>query len=96
METHRQKASLADITSTRRAELGLTQAELAKKLKYRHSSFIAMVEKGTSLVPIDKALDFAEALEMDPDWFLERVLRQYYPRIAERLYDGKKVDKKSS
>jgi hypothetical protein len=34
-----------------------------------------MMERGTSKVPLERAFDVARALDLDPTWFLERMLR---------------------
>lgn len=75
-----------DIIAQRRTELQVSQTELSKKLGYRNPNFISMIEKGTSRTPIDRAVEFARALEMDPCWFLEMVLRDHYPNTAEFLF----------
>lgn len=98
VKTHRSQKRLHDVIAARRSELLLTQGALAQKLGYKNSSFITMIERATmmneetgqldprSKVPFDRALDFAKALDLDPDWFMERLMREYYPSIAEHFY----------
>lgn len=62
-----------DIVSVRRAELGLTQAELANRVGVVRN-FISMIEIGTNRVPNDRIVPMAEALDIDPVWFLERCM----------------------
>src|SRR6516162_6523707 len=76
----------AEIVSVRRIELSLTQAELARKLGYPNVSFISMIEKKKSKAPLERAVDIAEALEMDPAWFIEKVMRDRFPEAAKIIY----------
>lgn len=50
----------------RRIELGLTQAELAKKIGYRSISTIAKIERGINDIPQSKIKAFADALNTTP------------------------------
>ena len=50
----------------RRLELGLTQAELAKKIGYRSISTIAKIERGINDIPQSKIKAFADALNTTP------------------------------
>ena len=75
------------IIAKRRTELQMSQTEISRALLYKNPNFISMVEKGTARVPVDRALEFAEILEMDKAWFLECVLRNHYPRTAEFLFN---------
>jgi DNA-binding XRE family transcriptional regulator len=49
----------------RRKAVGMTQAELARRID-RYQSFIADVERGQRRVDVVEFLDFAEALKFDP------------------------------
>lgn len=62
-----------DIVSARRAALGLTQTELARKVGIARN-FVSMIESGTSRVPNERILQIADALEIDPIWFLEKCM----------------------
>ena len=74
------------IVAHRRQELRLSQTELAGKLGYTNVNFISMVEGGKSKVPLERSIDFAEALEIDVKWFIEQVMRDRYPKVAEVLF----------
>ena len=50
----------------RRIELGLTQAELAKKIGYRSISTIAKIERGINDIPQSKIKAYADALNTTP------------------------------
>lgn len=48
---------------SRRLELDLTQAELAKKLGYSHKSSIGKIENGNNDITQSKVVEFAHALD---------------------------------
>ncbi|MFV3127123.1 helix-turn-helix domain-containing protein [Niveispirillum sp. KHB5.9] len=85
--THRDLEKPGDIISQRRKELQMTQTEVSRTLGYKNPNFLSMIERNDSLVPFDRALEYAALLEIEPGWFLERVLRHQYPRTAEFLFN---------
>lgn len=58
------RALLAVLAASRR-EAGLTQRELAKRLKRPHS-FISKIEAGERRLDVLEFMEIAEALEVDP------------------------------
>ena len=57
---------MADIgkrIKAKRESLGISQEELAKKLKYKNKSSIAKIETGINDIPQSKVIEFANALE---------------------------------
>ncbi len=63
----------------RREELGLTQAELARKLGYRYGNFIGYLENGKAVFPVEKWEEYAEVLQVDKHVFLKQVIGAKYP-----------------
>jgi transcriptional regulator with XRE-family HTH domain len=57
----------------------MTQTELARAIGLKHPNFISMIESQKSQFPVPRALQFAEVLEMDPTWFVEKVLSYEAP-----------------
>ncbi len=55
--------TLGNRIRSRRLELGLSQAELAKKLGYTSKVTICKIENGDNDIPQKKLFDFAEALD---------------------------------
>lgn len=55
--------TLGNRIRSRRLELGLSQAELAKKLGYTSKVTISKIENGSNDIPQKKLFDFAEALD---------------------------------
>jgi transcriptional regulator with XRE-family HTH domain len=86
MSSYLNKIVPGQIVAARREELSLTQAELAQRLDYPNANFISMIEVGKSLVPLDKAVEIASALEMEPAWFVKRVFRDRYPNAYSAVF----------
>jgi transcriptional regulator with XRE-family HTH domain len=86
---YRKMTDPAEIIRQRRTDLALTQVQLAKMMGYTNANFLTIIEKKKSAVPIERALDFATHLEMDQRWFLERVMREKYPQLAEFIFSGR-------
>jgi transcriptional regulator with XRE-family HTH domain len=56
----------------KRREAGLTQAQVAKKLK-RYQSYVATVESGQRRIDVVEFLDFADAIGFDPRDAIKRL-----------------------
>jgi transcriptional regulator with XRE-family HTH domain len=56
----------------RRKKAGLTQTDVARKLR-RHQSFVATVESGQRRIDVVELLDFAEAIDFDPRDLIKRM-----------------------
>jgi transcriptional regulator with XRE-family HTH domain len=57
--------ALSAFLVARRKEAGLTQAEVAAKLR-RYQSFVATVEAGQRRIDVVELLDLADAIGFDP------------------------------
>jgi transcriptional regulator with XRE-family HTH domain len=57
----------------------LKQEDIAKQLGYTSINFISLVEKGSSNIPFNKILDFAEAYEVDSCEFSKFIIKNIYP-----------------
>jgi ribosome-binding protein aMBF1 (putative translation factor) len=86
MPSYRKLSKPAEIIAQARQELGLNQSELARRLQYSNVNFISMLEAERSKVPLERAVDIAEALEIDARWFVEKVMRDRYPNISEVIF----------
>jgi transcriptional regulator with XRE-family HTH domain len=64
--------ALANFLVEKRKQAGLTQADVAKKLR-RYQSFVATVEGGQRKVDVVELLAFAEAIGFDPREALKRL-----------------------
>ena len=65
----------------RREQLGLTQEELAKKLGYKSKSTINKIELDINDVSQSKLIKLADALEVDPMYFIEIDTPTVPPRV---------------
>ena len=72
---------LAEGLTRANEERNLSQRQLAKTLNYRTSVVLSHMALGRVPIPIDRALDFARLLHMDPQRFLLAVLEQRHPDI---------------
>jgi len=71
LQSARHEALIALLVETRR-EAGLTQAQVAKKLK-RYQSYVATVESGQRRIDVVEFLDFADAIGFDPRDAIKRL-----------------------
>jgi transcriptional regulator with XRE-family HTH domain len=71
LQSGRHKA-LTEFLIERRKKAGLTQAEVAKKLR-RYQSFVATVESGQRKIDVVELLAFAEAIDFDPRDAIKRL-----------------------
>jgi transcriptional regulator with XRE-family HTH domain len=71
LRSARHEALIALLIEKRR-EAGLTQAQVAKKLK-RYQSYVATVESGQRRIDVVEFLDFADAIGFDPRDAIKRL-----------------------
>ena len=64
-----------------RSDDGITQREVAARLGYKTSVVVSHMATGRVPIPIDRALDIAEVLNVDPKGFLLAVLEQRHPEL---------------
>jgi hypothetical protein len=62
-------------------ENGQSQRQLAKILNYKSSVVLSHMALGRVPIPIDRAMDFARLLKLDPEKFVLAVLEQRHPDI---------------
>lgn len=63
-------ANIGKRIKARREELGITQAELAKRLGYKSKTTIAKIESGVNDIVQSKVVSFAEALDTTPAYLM--------------------------
>ena len=71
LRSPRHEALIALLVKERK-KAGLTQAEVAKKLR-RYQSFVATVESGERRIDVVEFLDFAAAIGFDPRDAIKRL-----------------------
>lgn len=84
-------AQIGRFIKERRTELGMTQAELAKKLRYKYGNFVAMLENGNAAFPIGKYRQYADALLIPRHEFAYMVAKDALPELVEDLFEAFKV-----
>ena len=63
----------------RRERLGLSQRQLAERVRAEYYTFISQLETGRGRIPPDRYNDWALALEMHERDFVREMLRYYDP-----------------
>lgn len=62
-------------------EKGLSQRQVAKQLNYKASVVVSHMATGRAPIPVDRAMDIARLLGLEPAQFLLAVLEQRHPDI---------------
>ena len=70
----------------RRCELGLSQRELAVRVKMEYYTFVSQIEAGRGRIPPDRLRDWAIALEMDSKEFAINLMRYYDPHMYSMVF----------
>ncbi|WKZ86244.1 helix-turn-helix transcriptional regulator [Ralstonia pickettii] len=78
---------VADYVSHMLALSGKTQKELADELGFSTPNMVSMIKNGRAKVPIQKTGQMAKALNVDPIYFLQLVLREYQPETWDAIED---------
>jgi transcriptional regulator with XRE-family HTH domain len=93
-----QKLSDPDVQELRRAggawlrelreKRGLSQRQFAGLVGAEYYTFISQLENGHGRVPPDRYRVWAEALQVEADYFVKSLLSYYDPITYEILFDG--------
>lgn len=68
-----------------RDQMGLSVRQLAKLLGYKQAVVLSHMATGRAPIPIDRAEDIANVLEINPRKFLQAVLDQRHPEVRWEL-----------
>jgi hypothetical protein len=79
---------LAQGLRTAAAERKLSLRQIGRQLGYSQPVVLSHMATGRVPIPIDRAVDLAEAVGISPDTFLEAVLEQRHPGIDWRMIKG--------
>lgn len=82
--------SLRDYIKSRRTQLGLTQAQLAKAIGVASPDFISMVETGVRNFDPDRIPALAKALNTPADVMCWMALDEMFPTFADTLRSTRK------
>lgn len=77
--------TIADFLTSRIAQLGKSQREIAQEVGYDRPNIISMFKKGITKVPLEKIPQLAAALEVDPALLFRIAMRQYWPDLQETI-----------
>ena len=80
------KMTVGQLIRKRREDLALTQSDLGKLLGLKYGNFIGMLETGKASFPLSRALDYAEALDLEPAVLLEIFFEEMYPELMPYLH----------
>ena len=61
---------IGNIIKKRRVQLGLSQTELANKLRFKSKASISRIELGVQSLPQNKILEMAKALDVSPEYLM--------------------------
>lgn len=82
------KAPAHEILKTRMDELGLSNSDVQKELGYPKPNVIAMMRNNTMRIPINKAGKLARLLQVDPQYFIIKVLEESDAALADVLRES--------
>lgn len=84
-------ARIGRFIKEKRTALGMTQGDLARKLRYRYGNFIGMLENGNAAFPLARHRDYADALLVPRHEFAYLVAKELQPELLEDLFEAFKV-----
>jgi transcriptional regulator with XRE-family HTH domain len=64
---------------------GTSQVSLAEALGYSNANMISLFKKGTTRIPLDKVVPFAQALDVDPAELIHEWFDTYMPGILSAI-----------
>ncbi|HJP67518.1 MAG TPA: helix-turn-helix transcriptional regulator [Sphingomicrobium sp.] len=85
-EARQLRKQAGDWLKQRRADAGLSQADLAARLGLKYYTFISQVENGFSRVPTEIMGAWAGELGLEPAAFARHLLMYYEPELYRLLF----------
>ena len=82
-----QRAALGQWLKKLREDRGLSQRELADKLNLDYYTFISQLENGRGRIPVHRYVEWAQALEQEPRYFVKTLLSYYEPTTYRVLFE---------
>jgi transcriptional regulator with XRE-family HTH domain len=87
-EARQLRKQAGDWLKLRRADAGLSQADLAVRLGLKYYTFISQVENGFSRVPIEIMGAWASELGLEQATFARHLLMYYEPELHRLLFEA--------
>lgn len=75
--------TLASLIQSRQAELGLNDDTLAAVAGYSSGKVVEMIKRGAMRLPVNKAVAFADALQLDRKHFFSVALNESAPDLMD-------------
>lgn len=85
VKTFYRRMIVGPLIKKQREDLDLTQNDVGLALGYRYGNFVGMIEKGNSPFPLDKAIAFADVLEIPRHKMIEAAISELYPDLLPYL-----------
>ena len=92
-EARELRKQAGDWLKQRRADAGLSQADLAARLGLKYYTFISQVENGFSRVPTELLEAWAGELALEPRAFARHLLLYYEPELHRLLFAAESKSK---
>ena len=92
-EARELRKQAGDWLKLRRADAGLSQADLAAKLGLKYYTFVSQVENGFSRVPTELLGAWADQLGLEPRAFARHLLMYYEPELHRLLFGAESKNK---
>jgi transcriptional regulator with XRE-family HTH domain len=89
-EARQLRKQAGDWLKLRRADAGLSQADLAARLGLKYYTFISQVENGFSRVPIEIMGAWGRELGLEQAAFARHLLMYYEPELHRLLFGAEK------
>jgi len=82
-----QRAALGQWLKKLREDQGLSQREMADRLDLDYYTFISQLENGRGRIPVHRYVEWAQALEQEPRYFVKTLLSYYEPTTYRVLFE---------
>jgi transcriptional regulator with XRE-family HTH domain len=92
-EARQLRKQAGDWLKQRRADAGLSQADLAAKLGLKYYTFISQVENGFSRVPTELIGAWANELGLEQRAFARHLIMYYEPELHRLLFGAESKSK---
>ena len=79
------------LLKTLRKNAGLTQRDVALSLDMRYYTMVAQMEAGTSRIPPDSYVTYADCLGVDRKKFVQKLMQYYDPHTYRALWGGTRL-----
>lgn len=86
LDARQLRKKAGDWLKQRRADAGLSQADLAARLGLKYYTFVSQVENGFSRVPTEHMGAWADELGLEQSAFARHLIKYYEPELHRLLF----------